>query len=139
MQASEKRTACCKVLFERGSAATPLPRLSALFGPEGVEESVGELHVPESSASGLGEHGSTVQQHMRRAHGAVCPGAGSPAAHRLVPVHHGVRVLAGRPAPGARRVRALLQGHSFRRRLLVVRRTARLPAVPAQLPLHGRR
>ncbi|XP_037830024.1 nicotinate phosphoribosyltransferase isoform X2 [Kryptolebias marmoratus] len=65
------------------------------------------------------------------------PGAAPRAAHRPVPVHHGVRVLAGRPEPGARRVRALLQGQSVRRRLLAVRGSAGLPAVPGQLPLHG--
>ncbi|XP_034386373.1 nicotinate phosphoribosyltransferase isoform X2 [Cyclopterus lumpus] len=75
---------------------------------------------------------------MRR-YGAVSPGAGPPAAHGPLPVHHGVRVLAGRPAPGARRVRALLPGRPVRRRLLAVRRAARLPPVPALVSLHRRR
>ncbi|CAM9137111.1 unnamed protein product [Lampetra planeri] len=46
------------------------------------------------------EHGSSVRPHMR-AHGGVGPGPGAAAAHRPVPGHHGLRVLAGRAAPGA--------------------------------------
>lgn len=117
------------------SPSCPAPSL-----PQGVKESVGELQVPEVSASALGEHGSAVQQqHVQRGYGAVYPGEGSPAAHRLVPVHHGVCVLAGRSPRRARRVRSLLQGQSVRRRLLAVRRGARLSAVPAQLSLRRRR
>lgn len=56
-----------------------------------------------------------------RAHGALGPGAGPASAHRPVPVHYGLRVLAGRPAPGARSVRDVLQGQPVRRRLLAVR------------------
>lgn len=73
-----------------------------------------------------------------RGYGAVYPGPGSPATDGPVPVHHGVRVLAVRTGPGARRVRALLQGQSVRRRLLAVRWTARLSAVPAQLSPYRR-
>lgn len=97
-----------------------------------------DLSISEAGACSFRQHGS-AESGRTRGHGALSPGAGPPSAHRPVPLHHGLRVLEDRPAPGARGLRALLQGKPVQRRLLSVRGTSRLSALPAQLPLHRHR